>query len=358
MISPAIHTLAAQGQSLWLDNINRSLIDSGTLGRYIQDDGVTGLTSNPSIFDHALRHSIAYDDQIHSPSFRTLDEESAFFSLAITDLTRAAQRFLSVHRRTAGLDGWVSLEVSPRLAHAALRTFEQVWQLHSEAALPNLMIKIPGTSEGCQAITKAITSSVPVNVTLLFSAEQYKAAADAYMSGLEQRLAAGESVDILSVASVFISRWDVALNPKLPDTLRNRLGITVAQTCYQAFQEIQRTPRWQHLADAGAPTQRLLWASTGTKDPELPEDFYVSALVAPQTINTLPEKTLQYLAQQRWTAVPMATDSDALQEILASFATAGIDIHAEAKILQEAGAEAFVEAWTDLLQTVARKMGK
>ncbi|OFA14825.1 hypothetical protein A4U49_16210 [Acidithiobacillus ferrivorans] len=353
MFSPAIHTLAAQGQSLWLDNINRSLIDSGTLDRYIQDDGVTGLTSNPSIFDHALRHSTAYDDQIHSPSFRTLDEESAFFSLAITDLTRAAQRFLSVHRRTAGLDGWVSLEVSPRLAHAALRTFEQVWQLHSEAALPNLMIKIPGTSEGCQAITKAIASSVPVNVTLLFSAEQYKAAADAYMSGLEQRLAAGESVDILSVASVFISRWDVALNPKLPDTLRNRLGITVAQTCYQAFQEIQ-----QHLADAGAPTQRLLWASTGTKDPELPEDFYVSALVAPQTINTLPEKTLQYLAQQRWTAVPMATDSDALQEILASFATAGIDIHAEAKILQEAGAEAFVEAWTDLLQTVARKMGK
>ena len=344
MISPAIHTLAAQEQSLWLDNINRSLIDSGTLDRYIQEDGVTGLTSNPSIFDHALQHSTAYDDQIHSPSFCTLDKESAFFSLAITDLTRAAQRFLSVRRRTAGHDGWVSLEVSPWLAHAALRTFEQAWQLPSEAALPNLMIKIPGTSEGRQAITKAIASGVPVNVTLIFFAEQYKAAADGYMSGLEQRLAAGESVTILSVISIFVSRWDIALNPKLSDTRRNRLGLMVAQTCYQTFQEIQCTPRWQRLADAVAPSQRQIWASTGTKDPELTEDFYVSSLVTLQTINTLPEKTLLCLAQQRWTAVPMANDRNVRQEILASVATVGIDIHAEAQILQESGAEAFVAA--------------
>jgi transaldolase len=284
------------GQSLWLDNITHRLLASGTLMGYIQELSVTGLTSNPTIFDHAIKNSSDYDDVIR----RKLDEgksgEELFFELALEDLRQAADLFRPIYERTDGVDGWVSLEVSPLLARDTAGTLAAAMALHKRADRPNLFIKIPGTSEGLPAIEEAIFAGVPVNVTLLFSGAQYVAAADAYMRGIERRIAAGLNPDVGSVASLFVSRWDVAAAQNVPEMLHNQLGIAIAKKAYELYRTVLDSPRWQRIQNAGARPQRLLWASTGTKDPMASKVLYVEALALPSTINTMPEATLNALA--------------------------------------------------------------
>src|SRR5271165_218959 len=288
----ATQTLHDLGQSIWLDNITRELLDRGTLKRYLDELSVTGLTSNPTIFDHAISHSKSYDSEIRRLVGTGLSGEALFFELAVQDLTRAADLFASIHERTAGVDGWVSLEVSPLLAYDAKATVAQAKALHKKANRRNLFIKIPGTREGAPAIEEAIFSGVPVNVTLLFSRDHYVAAAEAYMRGLERRVEAGLSPDVRSVASLFISRWDKATMGKLPAELRDRVGIAVAKSTYAAYRGLLESDRWQRLANCGARAQRLLFASTGTKDPKASDVLYIGALAAPNTVNTMPEETL------------------------------------------------------------------
>ena len=284
------------GQSLWLDNITRGLLTGGTLHRYIEEFSVTGLTSNPTIFDHAIKNSHDYDDAIRQKMKDGKSGEALFFELALEDLTQAADLFRPIHDQTNGVDGWVSLEVSPRLAHDTAGTLAAAKALHARAGRPNLFIKIPGTKEGLPAIEEAIFAGVPVNVTLLFSREQYVAAAEAYLRGVERRIAAGLKPNVSSVASMFISRWDVAVTGKVPDNLRDQLGIAIAKRTYKAYRTLIDSPSWQRILNAGARSQRLLWASTGTKDPSASDLLYIKALAAPLTINTMPEGTLNALA--------------------------------------------------------------
>ena len=284
------------GQSLWLDNITRDLLDSGTLKRYIEELSVTGLTSNPTIFDHAIKNSTAYDDAIRRQAGKDITNEALFFDLALEDITRAADLFLPVYEKTNGVDGWVSLEVSPVLAYDAAKTIAAARELHARAAHPNVLIKIPGTREGLPAIEEAIFAGVPVNVTLLFSREHYVAASEAYLRGIERRIEAGLNPDVGSVASLFISRWDVAVMGKTPEALRAKLGIAIAGRTYKAFRELLGSARWLRAFNAGARPQRLLWGSTGTKDPDASDILYVKALAAPFTVNTMPEGTLKALA--------------------------------------------------------------
>src|ERR1700759_5133020 len=293
----ATEQLHALGQSLWLDNITRDLLTSGTLQRYIDDLSVTGLTSNPSIFDHAVTHSKAYDEEIRRQAKAGKSGEALFFELAIQDLTKAADMFASIHKRTAGVDGWVSLEVSPLLAHDTAKTVAEARALYAEANRPNLFIKIPGTLEGLPAIEEAIFSGIPINVTLLFSRDDYVRAADAYLRGLERRVEANLDPNVRSVASVFVSRWDKATLDKVPADLRDRLGIAVSQQAYKAYRALLDSERWQRLEGWGARPQRLLFASTSTKDPEAPDILYISALAAPNTVNTMPEETLLAFGQ-------------------------------------------------------------
>jgi transaldolase len=343
------------GQSLWLDNITRDLLDSGTLKRYIDELAVTGLTSNPTIFDHAIKNSTAYDAAIRNRSQADTAAEEAFFALAIEDLTRAAELFRPIYDRTDGVDGWVSLEVSPLLAHDTASTLAAAKQLHARAGQPNLLIKIPGTTEGLPAIEEAIFAGVPVNVTLLFSREHYLAAAEAFLRGVERRIEAGLNPDIGSVASVFISRWDVAVMGKVPDALRDRLGIAIAQRTYKAYRTLLSTPRWQRVYNAGARPQRLLWASTGTKDPEASDILYIKALAAPFTVNTMPEGTLTALAQHDDVGTLLPADGGDCEEVLAQFAQAGIDVDALAAQLQDEGARSFVQSWNELMAVIASK---
>ena len=284
------------GQSIWLDNITRDLLDSGTLKRYIDELSVTGLTSNPTIFDHAIKNSTAYDAAIREKLSKGKSGEALFFELALEDITRAAALFRPVHDRTDGVDGWVSLEVSPLLAYDTASTLAAAKDLHARAGQPNLFIKIPGTKEGLPAIEEAIFAGIPINVTLLFSREQYLAAAEAFLRGVERRIEAGLNPDVGSVASIFISRWDVAVMGKVPESLRDQLGIAIAKRTYKAYRELLDSPRWQRAFNAGARPQRLLWASTGTKDPKASDVLYVKALAAPFTVNTMPEATLKALA--------------------------------------------------------------
>src|SRR5512140_2514495 len=284
------------GQSIWLDNITRDLLNTGTLQKYIHELSVTGLTSNPTIFDGAIKNSTAYDAAIREKLGKGVSGQELFFGLALEDLTRAADLFRPIFERTNGVDGWVSLEVSPLLAHDTASTLAAAKSLHARARRPNLLIKIPGTKEGLPAIEESIFAGVPINVTLLFSREQYLAAAEAYMRGIERRVSAGSSPDVFSVASIFVSRWDVAVAGKAPEALRNKLGIAIAQRAYRAYRELLDSARWQRLLNAGAQPQRLLWASTGTKDPNAPDVLYVESLAAPFTIDTMPEATLKALA--------------------------------------------------------------
>jgi len=343
------------GQSLWLDNITRNLVNSGTLQRYIDEFSVTGLTSNPTIFDHAIKNSADYDSDISRGASSTKLPEDLFFELALGDLTRAADLFRPIFDRTDGVDGWVSLEVSPLLAHDTNRTLASARNLHQRGDKPNLFIKIPGNAEGLPAIEAAIFAGIPINVTLLFSREQYVAAAEAYLRGVERRIAAGLNPAVPSVASLFVSRWDVAIIGKVPGELANRLGIAVAQRTYKAYLALLASRRFQRAANAGARVQRLLWASTGTKDPKASDTLYVKALAAPFTINTMPEATLKAFADHGEVGEVLAPDGGDCEKVLASFAKAGINVDALAAQLQNDGAETFVKSWNDLITSVESK---
>ena len=343
------------GQSIWIDDITRDMLDGGTLKRYIEELSVTGLTSNPSIFQAAIANSKAYDDEIGGLLERGRAGEDLFFELAIEDLSRAAELFLPIHRRTSSVDGWVSLEVSPLLAHDTKKTITQAAELHKKANLPNLFIKIPGTPEGLPAIEEAVASGVHINVTLLFSRAHYTAAANAYMAGLERRAAAGQSLDVHSVASVFISRWDRAANDKLPGELQNKLGVAIGQQTYKAYRDLLDSDRWQRLANLGARPQRLLFGSTSMKDPKAPDTLYVKSLAAPNTVNTMPDATLQALADHGEIGAVMPRDGGDCEWVLGDIAKVGVDIPGLASQLQSDGAKAFVKSWQDLLQGIAQK---
>jgi transaldolase len=343
------------GQSLWLDNITRDLLSSGTLKRYIDELSVTGLTSNPTIFDQAMKHGSAYDEDIRKLAQTGLADEKLFFELALEDLTRAADLFRPVHERTSGVDGWVSLEVSPRLAYDTNSTLTEARDLHSRAARRNLFIKIPGTKEGLPAIEAAIFAGVPINVTLLFSAEQYVASAEAWLRGIERRIEAGLDPNVASVASIFLSRWDVATADKVPAALRNRLGLAVGHSAYRAYCELLTSPRWLRALNAGARPQRLLFASTGTKDPKAPDVLYVEGLVAPLTINTMPEKTLKAFADHGKVGEAIRADGGDSESVLGEFTKAGVDLAALAAKLQKDGAAAFVNSWDSLMGVISAK---
>jgi transaldolase len=344
------------GQSLWLDNITRNLLKTGVLRRYIDELSVTGLTSNPTIFDHAIKNSSDYDGAIKSKLADGKSGEKLFFELALEDLTQAADLFRPIHDRTCGVDGWVSLEVSPLLAHDTKTTIAVAKELHARAGRPNLLIKIPGTPEGLPAIEEAIFAGVPVNVTLLFSDDQYLAAANAFMRGIERRIEAGLPPDIGSVASVFISRWDVAVAGKVPETLNNQLGIAVAKRTYKAYLDLLSSPRWMRAYNAGARPQRLLWASTGTKDPKASTTLYITALAAPFTVNTMPEGTLKALgAASGGGGTTMPADGGDCEDVLARFAADKVDVKALAAQLQDEGAKSFVNSWNELMDVIGSK---
>jgi transaldolase len=354
-MTKATQLLHDAGQSLWLDNITRDLLDAGTLKRYIDELSVTGLTSNPTIFDHAIKNSTAYDAAIAEKLSRGTSGEDLFFQLALEDLTRAADLFRPIHERTNGVDGWVSLEVSPLLAYDSSSTLRAAKDLSKRAAHSNLFIKIPGTKEGLPAIEEAIFAGVPINVTLLFSREQYVAAADAFMRGVERRIQAGLSPHVGSVASVFISRWDAAVASKVPEPLRNQLGIAIGKRIYKAYSDLVSSDRWRRVYNFGARAQRLLWASTGTKDPKASQTLYIDGLASPFTVNTMPEGTLKALATKTEIGELLPADGGNCEEVLAQFAKAGIDIDALAAQLQDEGAKSFVSSWNELMGVIASK---
>ena len=343
------------GQSLWLDNITRDLLNSGTLKRYIDELSVTGLTSNPTIFDHAIKNSTAYDAAIREKLSKGKSGEALFFELALEDITRAASLFRPVYDRTDGVDGWVSLEVSPLLAYDTASTLVAAKDLYARAGRPNLFIKIPGTQEGLPAIEEAIFAGIPINVTLLFSREHYVSAAEAFLRGIERRIEAGLKPAVGSVASVFISRWDSAVMGKVPDSLRDQLGIAIAKRTYKAYRQLLASPRWQRVFNAGARPQRLLWASTGTKDPKASDVLYIKALAAPFTVNTMPEGTLKALADHGELGTILPADGGDCEEVLAQFAKAGIDVDALAAQLQDEGAKSFVKSWNELMAVITSK---
>ena len=343
------------GQSLWLDNITRGLMDTGALAHDIDAYGLTGLTSNPTIFDEAIANSDAYDEAIRGKQAAGLTGETLFTELALEDLRRAADLFLPAHKATGGVDGWVSMELSPLLAADTAGSIAAAAKLQRAASRDNLFVKIPGTPEGVHAIEESIFGGVPVNVTLLFSAQQYLAVAEAYMRGIERRLQANLDPVVASVASLFVSRWDKAIADKAPAELRNRLGIAIAQRTYRAYRTLLASDRWRRLEAAGARPQRLLWASTGTKDPAAPDTLYVTALAAPDTINTMPEKTIKAFADHGRLQGALAADGGDCEAVLAQFAKAGIDTDALAVQLQRDGAQAFVKSWNDLMQRIADK---
>ena len=350
-MTTATQMLHERGQSIWLDNITRTMLDDGTIQRYIDQYSVTGLTSNPSIFDKAIA-SGAYDDAIRQKSSTGRAGEDLFFDLAVEDLQRAADLFGGIHRQTDGVDGWVSLEVSPELAYDTEATVTAAKELHARAERSNLLIKIPGTRQGLPAIEAAIAEGVPVNVTLLFDAGQYRAAADAYLRGIERRIRQGLDPAVGSVASVFMSRWDTAVADRVPADFRDRLALAVGQDTYRAYRQLQDSDRWQRLAGQGARLQRLLWASTSTKDPDAPDTLYVQGLAAPFTVNTMPDSTLEAFGDHGTVDEVMPADGGDCDEVLARFAEAGIDVTALAAQLQSDGAASFVTAWKDLMSHI------
>ena len=340
------------GQSIWLDNITRDLLDSGTLKRYIDELSVTGLTSNPTIFNQAIKNSSAYSAAIRTKFDYDKSAEKVFFELALEDLTRAADLFRPIYDRTNGVDGWVSLEVSPLLAYDTAKTLAAARELHAHAGRPNVLIKIPGTKEGLPAIEEAIFSGIPINVTLLFSCDHYLAAAEAFLRGIERRIEAGLKPNVGSVASVFVSRWDAAVKGKAPRELNHKLGIAIAMRTYKAARDLLSSPRWHRIYNAGAYPQRLLWASTGTKDPTASDVLYVKALAAPFTVNTMPESTLKALANRKELGSILPADGGNCEEVLSRFAEAGINIDELAAQLQDEGAQTFVKSWNELMSVV------
>jgi transaldolase len=351
----ATRLLHDAGQSLWLDNISRDLLESGTLRRYIDELSVTGLTSNPTIYDHSIKNGATYDSAIAEKVRRGKSGEELFFELALEDLTRTADLFRPIHERTNGVDGWVSLEVSPLLAYDATRTLAAARDLFARASRPNFFIKIPGTAEGLPAIEEAIFAGIPINVTLLFSREHYLAAAEAYLRGVERRIEAGLNPSVASVASVFVSRWDGAVASQVPPELQNQLGIAVAKRTYQAASALLSSHRWQRAYNFGARPQRLLWASTGTKDPKASDILYVKALAAPYTVNTMPEATLKALGTHEDVGELLPADGGDSEAVLTRFAAAGVNIAKLGTTLQTQGADAFVKSWNDLMTVISSK---
>jgi transaldolase len=351
----ATKRLRSAGQSIWLDNITRDLLETGTLEQYIRDLSVSGLTSNPTIFDKALRHGTAYETSLRACARADISHEDLFFELALDDITRAADLFRPIHERTAGVDGWVSLEVSPVLASDAKSTLAEAKDLHARANRPNLFIKIPGTTDGLDAIEESIFAGIAINVTLLFSAKQYRAAADAWLRGVERRIEAGLNPNVASVASLFVSRWDVAVAGKGPSSLDDKLGIAVAQEAYKVYSTLLESARWRRALNAGARPQRLLFASTGTKDPKVSDVLYVQHLVAPLTVNTIPEGTLRAFGAHGEVGRELSADGGDSAEVLLEFARSGVDLEALSTRLQEEGAAAFVTSWMDLLGVIATK---
>ena len=349
-----LQQLRALGQSLWLDNITRAMLDDGSLQRKIAEYGLTGLTSNPSIFDEALAKGDAYDAGVREKAAAGQTGEELFIALALEDLRRAADLFRPAYDASQGMDGWVSMELSPLLARDTAGSVAAARRIHAQAARENLFVKIPGTPEGVPAIEESIFDGVPINVTLLFSAEQYRAAAEAYLRGIERRLQAGRPPRVLSVASLFVSRWDKAVADEVPADLRNKLGIAVGQKTYRAYRELLDSPRWRGLQAEGAVPQRLLWASTSTKDPDAPDTLYAAALAAPDTIDTMPDKTLAAFADHG-TVESQLTGGDDGSAMLRRFAEAGVDVDALAARLQEEGAQAFVKSWHHLLEGLQAK---
>jgi transaldolase len=346
------------GQSLWLDSITRDLLDAGTLKGYIDELSVTGLTSNPTIFDHAIKNSSAYDEAILEGLAAGKTGEDLFFDLALDDITRAADFFRPVYERSNGVDGWVSLEVSPLLAHNTITTVSEARELFARANRPNLFIKIPGTKEGLPAIEEAIFAGIPVNVTLLFSREHYVAAAAAYLRGIERRIEAGLNPKVGSVASVFVSRWDAAVAGKVPPALSNQLGVAIARRTYKAYVDLLISPCWQRAFNEGALPQRLLWASTGTKDPKAPDTLYIKNLAAPFTVNTMPEATLKAFADHGEIGLKMPVDGGDCEEVLARFASAEVDVNGLEAPLQDEGANSFVKSWNELLGVISSKSAR
>ena len=353
----ATQQLHDSGQSLWVDNISRGMLNSGTLARYIEQLSVTGLTSNPSIFDNALKSGTDYDEGVRALLAQGKSGEDLFFDLAIQDLQQAADLFAPVHRRTDGVDGWVSLEVSPRWAYDTQATIDQATELHARAQRPNLFVKIPGTPEGLPAIEECIYRGIPINVTLLFSVDQYEKAADAYLRGIERRVAEGLNPAVGSVASVFMSRWDTAVADQVSAELRDKLALAIGLQLYRAYRDICSSDRVQRLSNEGARVQRLLWASTSTKNPDAPDTLYVSGLAAPFTVNTMPDKTLEAFADHGELGKPLVSDGGDSAKTLEKFTAAGIDLDALGEKLQRDGAAAFVKSWDDLLERVAEKSG-
>jgi transaldolase len=351
----ATQLLHDEGQSLWLDNITRDLLDSGTLSRYIDDLSITGLTSNPTIFDHAIKNSTTYDSAIMTKLGKGTSVDALFFELAVEDLTRAADLFRPIYEKTNGVDGWVSLEVSPLLAYDTASTLAAAKELVARASRPNLLIKIPGTRQGLPAIEEAIFAGIPINVTLLFSREHYLAAAEAFLRGIERRIDAGLNPLVGSVASLFVSRWDAATAGDVPENLRNQLGIAIAKRTYKAASALLGSPRWQRVYNLGGRPQRVLWASTGTKDPKASDILYVKALAAPFTVNTMPEATLKALATHTELGELLPTDGGNCEEVIARFAEAGVDVDSLAARLQSEGAESFVKSWNDLMTVISSK---
>ncbi|WP_394808769.1 transaldolase [Nitrosomonas sp.] len=343
------------GQSVWLDNITRELLTSGMLRHYVNEFSVTGLTSNPTIFDKAIKGADFYDAAIDQKTAEGKSGEALFFELALEDLTQAADLLRPIHDATGGMDGWVSLEVSPLLADDTDGTIKAAAALHDRAQRPNLFIKIPGTRAGIPAIEESIFAGVPVNVTLLFSCEHYMAAAKAYMRGIERRIAAGLDPKVFSVASIFVSRWDTAIKDKTPQVLHNRLGIAIANRVYKSYRELLASPRWQKLVAAGAWPQRLLWGSTGSKDPDAPDTLYIEALMAPDTINTMPDKTLLAFAEHGKVKATMPCDGGDAEAVLAAFARVNVDDVVLAAKLQREGVQSFAESWNDLMDCIATK---
>jgi transaldolase len=343
------------GQSIWLDNITRDLLDKGTLRHYIDELSVTGLTSNPTIFNHAIKNSTAYDATIREKFASGKSGEALFFEVALEDLMRAADLFRPIYDRTNGVDGWVSLEVSPLLAYDTAKTLAAAKDLHARAGRPNLLIKIPGTQEGLLAIEEAIFAGIPINVTLLFSADQYLTAAEAFLRGIERRIQVGLNPNVGSVASVFVSRWDAAVTGKVARPLNNKLGIAMAMATYKAARSLLSSPRWHRIYNAGAYPQRLLWASTGTKDPAASDVLYVKALAAPFTVNTMPEATLKALANQKGLGSILPADGGDCETVLSQFASAGITIGSLAAQLQLDGAKSFVNSWEELMSQMTSK---
>jgi len=351
----ATQALSRAGQSLWLDNLTRELLTSGTLARYVAELSVTGLTSNPTIFDQAIKSGAAYDESIRARLKSGRSGEQLFFEIALEDITKAADLFRPVHERTAGVDGWVSLEVSPLLAHDTKTTLREARDLHARASRPNVFIKIPGTAAGLPAIEEAIFAGVPINVTLLFSVEQYRAAAEAWLRGIERRIEADLNPDVASVGSIFLSRWDVAVAGKVPAALSNTLGLAIGHQAYRAYSHLLQSSRWRRVLNAGARPQRLLFASTGTKDPKASDILYIKGLVAPLTINTMPENTLKAFADHGELGTELRADAGEAEKILGEFRKAGVDLAALAAKLQEDGAASFVASWNNLLGVIASK---